>query len=202
MAPEGTGTHARYWPHLAALILLISTALWARPSSAQDCPAPIDLGIANVPQQTELWCWAAVSQQIIRWRHGAAPDQCELVANANSDSPRSCCQDFERCTTTGQVAQIRSLISEYGAAATHITPSTQTPMELYGTLGEGRPVILVTHPSFFGPGHVVVLRGMSFERDGKDCEPVLHVNDPAEQRIQRIAYSDIDPIWSYSIVIN
>ena len=202
MTPKRSGTQSRHWPQLAALALLVSAALWARPATAQDCPSTIDLGIANVPQQTDLWCWAAVSQQIIRWRNGGGPEQCELVAHANSDSARSCCQDFERCTTTGQVEQIQSLLSRYGSAGTRITQSTQTPMELYDALGEGRPVILVTHPSYFGPGHVTVLRGMSFERNGKDCDAVLHVNDPAERRIQRIAFNELEPIWSYSIVVN
>lgn len=60
---------------LALLLSVVSLA-------AQAMPSPVQLGIPNLPQETQVWCWAAVAQQIIAHSRGAAytPPQCALVA--------------------------------------------------------------------------------------------------------------------------
>ncbi len=56
-------------------------------------PAPVDIPIQNLTQETEVWCWAAVAQQIILASQGpqATPPQCALVAMANGAAPEACC---------------------------------------------------------------------------------------------------------------
>ena len=77
--------------------------------------APVDLPIENISQQTQVWCWAAVSQQLIAASRGMAntPSQCQLVAAAYGADPGPCCagQD-QRCVTTGSLQQIQALIQQ------------------------------------------------------------------------------------------
>ena len=68
-------------PFFLALTLSLSIS----PVRAQ-VPPPVDLGIQNIPQETPLWCWAAVAQQIIFALRGpnGTPHQCGLVAIARA----------------------------------------------------------------------------------------------------------------------
>ncbi len=65
---------------LRLLVVVIAFVGMSRQGAAQ----ALDLQIPNLPQQTEVWCWAAVAEQIIRWRNlGGGYQQCELVSIAN-----------------------------------------------------------------------------------------------------------------------
>lgn len=61
--------------------------------SSQPIPQTINLPIQNIMQETKVWCWAAVAQQIILSRQGPTktPPQCALVAMANGAHPSVCC---------------------------------------------------------------------------------------------------------------
>ena len=37
--------------------------------SREGATQAVDLQIPNLPQQTDVWCWVAVAEQIIRWRN-------------------------------------------------------------------------------------------------------------------------------------
>ena len=54
------------------------------------------LPIQNIPQETQVWCWAAVAQQIVFSLHGPAntPPQCAMVALAYRSSPDTCCNQY------------------------------------------------------------------------------------------------------------
>ena len=43
------------------LLSVLTFVLFISPVRAQ-IPSPIDLGIRNIPQETQVWCWAAVAQ--------------------------------------------------------------------------------------------------------------------------------------------
>ena len=75
-------------------------------------PPKIDLGIVNIPQQTPVWCWAAVAEQIITWRRGGSPPQCVLVAAAFGAAAQRCCGLPQSCMTTGGLQQIQALLLE------------------------------------------------------------------------------------------
>jgi hypothetical protein len=166
-------------------------------------PQPVNIPIQNIPQETNVWCWAAVAQQIILASRGPVntPPQCALVAMANGAPPIACCGGYNpNCLVTGSIPQIQNLILQFGGHVSSYAPPTD-PMTLYRTLSSGHPVILQIAS---GPGsaHVVVVTGMSFVQTPFGIDPVLHVNDPMAIFAQPISYGRILPIWMSAIVVN
>lgn len=184
----------------AVVIILILASLGARTGSAQ-IPLPIDIPIMNIPQETQVWCWAAVAQQIIHATRGPAqtPQQCALVAIANGAHPAFCCGGNPQCVRTGSLQQIQFLIAQFGGRYSAIAPPAN-PMALYQTLSGGRPIILHIR-SGLSASHVVVLRGMSFMQTPFGIEPVLHVNDPMSYYTQPVPFSRLVGVWIDAIVV-
>lgn len=165
-------------------------------------PPPVSLNISNLAQETPVWCWAAVAQQIINARvgPGRTPSQCALVAMANGAHPEFCCSGYNPvCVRTGTLSQIAGLIRQFGGSPSAYAVPTD-PMTLYRTLASGRAVILHVR-SGFASSHVVVLRGMSFMPTPYGVQPVLHINDPLAYFTQPVAFSQIAPIWVDAIVV-
>ncbi len=183
---------------VAACLLLAP----ASATHAQYLPPPVDLPIQNISQQTQVWCWAAVAQQIIYSLQGPAntPPQCALVAMANGAPPATCCSGTNpACVRTGSLQQIQGLIAQFGGRYSAIAPPTD-PMTLYQELARGRPVIVHIR-SGYSSSHVVVVRGMSFIQTAYGVQAVLHVNDPMAVYTQPVLYSQIVPIWINAIVV-
>ncbi len=154
-------------------------------------PPPIDIPIQNIRQETNVWCWVAVSQQIIMYTQGpqSTPPQCALVAIANNTPPQTCCSGYNPlCVRTGSIPQIQGLIAHFGGRYSGVAPPAD-PMTLYRTLSSGKPIILQVRTGMQS-AHVVVLRGMSFmpTQYGR-VEPVLHINDPMAHFTQPLPYS-------------
>lgn len=164
-------------------------------------PPPVDLPIQNIPQQTQVWCWAAVAQQIILASRGQSgtPAQCELVARAFGKHPASCCGDVRRCSVTGQLPQIQGLIAEFGGRHSSIEAPTD-PMTVYRTLQSGKAIIMAVKASPFA-GHVVVLRGMAWMPTPWGVQPVLFINDPMAYYTQPLPFADVARIWESAIVV-
>lgn len=174
---------------------------WGQPQAPQ-LPPPVDLPIQNIPQQTQVWCWAAVAQQIIMATRGpqATPPQCALVARAFGQHPNSCCGNPANCTVTGQLPQIQALIAEFGGRHSSVQRPTD-PMTLYQTLAAGKAIIMAVKSSPFA-GHVVVLRGMAWmPTPYGTVEPMLIINDPMAYYTQPVPFSQVAQIWEQAIVI-
>lgn len=187
--------------------LLLAAALFFRLSlsDAQGLPPPVDLPIANIPQETEVWCWAAVAQQIVAASNGPAgtPPQCALVETAYGVAPGTCCGGFNpACVQPGTFEQIQGLIRHFGGRLSHYSPPA-SPMALYQTLASGRAVILQLRMSG-GPGvsHVVVVRGMSWVPTPYGPRAFLHVNDPMSIYTMPVPFDAIAPMWSAAIVVH
>lgn len=165
-------------------------------------PQPVDLPISNIPQQTPVWCWAAVAQQIIAATVGPqrTPAQCALVAMAYGAHPAACCNGNPQCLVTGSLPQIQFLIAQFGGRFSSLAPPAD-PMVLYQTLAGGRAIILLVST---GPAtsHVVVLRGMSFIPGPNGYEAVLHVNDPMGYYTQPVLFRQLLGVWMGAIVVN
>ena len=163
----------------------------------------MDIPIPNISQQTQVWCWAAVAQQIIAAAQGPmqTPPQCALVAMAYGAPPGACCNfPNAACVRTGSIQQIQGLIAQFGGHYSSYAPPTD-PMTLYRTLAAGHPVILQVQS---GPqsAHVIVVRGMSFVPTQFGVQAVLHVNDPMAIFTQPVPFAQIAPIWMSAIVVN
>jgi hypothetical protein len=162
-------------------------------------PAPIDLGIPNFRQETHVWCWAAVAQQVIHRKRGYSPPQCALVAMARDKRPSFCCPGNPACVTPGTLAEIQKLIRNWGQRYSEVRAPT-SPMGLYRTLRAGRPIILAIRNSRFS-GHVVVLTGMTWVRTATGLRAILHINDPIRAIPPRLAFRALLPRWQAAIVI-
>lgn len=161
---------------------------------------PVDLGIRNISQEMDSWCWVAVSEQIISWNNGRSPSQCELVAVASRIDPRICCNYPSRCNRSGGTDEIMKLIRYYGGRTSSIAPPTD-PMTLYRTLRSGRAIILRIRTSPYSR-HVVVLRGMKWVNYGYGLEPIFYVNDPLDYFTRPVSFEQLIRIWDFAIVID
>jgi hypothetical protein len=183
---------------LPAAFLLLALAA---PAAAQmrALPPPVDLGIRNIMQETDVWCWAAVAQQVIVKRKGKSPPQCALVAMVHGRFPSYCCPHYERCAVPGSLRQIQILIRNFGQRTTTLSPPTDA-MSLYRTLRRGHPIILAIRNSQVS-GHVVVLTGMTWARGANGPEALLHVNDPLRVLPNRMSFRALVPRWQAAIVV-
>lgn len=172
------------------------------PVSSQGWPPPIDLRIQNIPQETQVWCWAAVAQQIILRSQGPqlTPPQCALVAMANGAPPQYCCDYLrQECVRTGSLTQIQWLIQQFGGRlTTYAYPAD--PMTVYNTLASGRAIIMAVQSTPFA-GHVVVIRGMRWVPTRFGPTPELLVNDPMSYFSQPIPFNNIAQFWQHAIVV-
>jgi len=185
---------------LTFLLILFSVAV-----NGQRIPQPVQLPIPNILQQTQVWCWAAVAQQIIQASRGPqqTPAQCALVAMANNVHPNVCCSGMGNpaCIRTGSLQQIQYLIGQFGGRFSSIAPPTD-PMTLYNTLASGKAIILQISSGAMS-AHVVVLTGMSFVRDRYgNIQSLLHINDPLSFYNQPVPYQNLIGIWMSAIVVN
>jgi hypothetical protein len=178
------------------LLSVFLLALAGAPAAAQ--LPPVDLGIRNIMQDTDVWCWAAVAQQVIVKRKGRSPPQCALVAMVHGRYPSYCCPHYERCAVAGSLRQIQILIRNFGQRTTTLSPPTDA-MSLYRTLRAGHPIILAIRNSY--TGHVVVLTGMTWTSGAAGPEAVLHVNDPLRVIPDRLTFRALVPRWQAAIVV-
>lgn len=159
-------------------------------------PKPIDLGVANVRQEDPKWCWAAVIQQILAWRGGSAPSQCELVNQALTDKGQGgtdCCQegpDSEICSRAGTNLEVLSLITRLGGRVDGIMPPN-TPEEIHEYLENGR-VVIAGVQGVAGLNHAYVIRGISW---GEDGQAMLLINDPAQDEPVNLPFQEARPTW-------
>lgn len=167
-------------------------------------PPPVDLGISNILQETDVWCWAAVSQQIILHLRGVAatPAQCYLVGVAyNAYPPSYCCPAPGplECRRTGTLGQIQFLIGRYGGRYSTLAPPTDA-MTLYRILSSRRPVIVHLQQTPY-VGHVVVVRGMEWRETPTGIHPIVYVNDPLSYFSRPVAFESLLRFWRTSIVV-
>lgn len=163
----------------------------------------VSLPIQNIPQETQVWCWAAVAQQIVYSLRGPAntPPQCAMVALANNAHPNACCNQFGRyngnpaCMRTGSLQQIQWLIGYFGGRYSTLAPPAH-PGVLFDSLQRGHAIILSIQSSPYA-GHVVVLRGMSIVNG----VPVLHINDPLAHFTKPMPFHRLLGYWSSAIVV-
>lgn len=186
---------------LIYLLLGLIPALSVSSVRAQ-VPPPVDIGIQNITQETPVWCWVAVAQQIIFALQGpnGTPPQCGLVAIASNVPPQACCQMPTPCMRTGHLQEIQGLILHFGGRFSAIAPPAD-PMTVYQTLASRRAIIMAVQSSPFS-GHVVVIRGMEWVPTPMGIQPVLYINDPMGFFTQPVPFQSILPYWSAAIVVN
>lgn len=132
------------------------------------------LSVPFVGQQTDVWCWAAVSEMVLRY-YGRPVAQCQILSGwFNAD----CCTLPFACRTTAPIAVIQQTLLFHGVRSNYV-PRALTFSEVAQEIDSGRPMILAYRGSF--AGHVVVLFGY---------EPgdFVFIHDPFYGTFTRIPY--------------
>lgn len=170
--------------------------LFSPPAIAQ-C-APIDLGIQNIPQEMSNWCWAAAAQQIIYWVSGNAPPQCALVALAYNNLPQNVCSAPGAANVPGYSQHIQFLIRRFVGAFSNMA-GPGSPDQVYSTIVNQRPIIMLVNPDRTKVGHFVVIRGVSCHSGSL----IVHINDPMgfPGFSNAVSYQQLASMWQSAIIV-
>src|SRR5688572_21326030 len=119
------------FPHLSRLALLAAVlapvlAAGCDVQSVEPPPPAASLGIAPVTQQTEVWCWAATVEMVLR--HYDIPNvnegedfQCGIVAVyalITYGAGHPCTSDCRQCLDPiNGMPEVEHLVEEYGRVA-------------------------------------------------------------------------------------
>ncbi len=184
---------------IASLSLLALLFAAGCDTESVDPPPPsASLSIDPVTQQTEVWCWAATVEMVLR--HYGVPNlnegsdfQCGIVAVyalIRYGSGHPCTEDCRECLDPiDGMPEVERLVEEYGQIArgaglsspvlsARSVPRRLTLAELMTEIAADRPVIaaISTNGGSFPDAndHVVVVHGYDTTGD----ETTISVNDP------------------------
>ncbi len=134
------------------------------------------LSVSLARQQTDVWCWAAVSEMVLRY-YGQQVAQCQILSGWYRGD---CCAFPGLCRTTAPIAVIQETLFAFGVGSSYL-PRALTFEELAFELDAGRPIIIAYRGSF--AGHVVVLYG--YDPDG-----FVYIHDPFFGTFRRVSYGN------------
>lgn len=171
------------------------------PAQAWLHPDPVDLGLANIEQQTNYWCWASVTLQALS-RNFLAQNltQCQIVNTANAAKGQGtgidCCRnpDDEACSRLADLEEMLALIRHFGGRA-DLVALPETPEDIYEILISGRPV-LAGFERVPNANHIYLIQGIFWQGD----EAMLKINDPATAAPRTISFKEAQPTWLVTVV--
>ena len=111
------------------------------------------LSVPFVAQQTEVWCWAAVSEMIFRY-YGTGTNQCSILS---AWTGINCCQFPGYCRTAAPLHVIQETLYSLGGLGSYVHHGALSFHQIVQEIDAGRPMIVSYSGSFVG--HVVVLYG-------------------------------------------
>lgn len=112
----------------------------------------VSLPVALAPQQTEVWCWAAVIEMVSAY-YGNRTAQCQTLSYWWSVD---CCTFPGQCVTPGSNYQIQESFRVLGMSSSY-NYGPLTWNQVVTEIDERRPFIVFYQGSF--SGHVVVVYG-------------------------------------------
>jgi hypothetical protein len=126
------------------------------------------LPVQLAPQQTQVWCWAAVSEMVFRYYNRGGP-QCEVVS---AWVGVNCCAyaGFPQCQQTAPLHVIQQTLYAFGNITSSLHPGPLPLQAVRAELDAGRPMIAAYQGSFIG--HVVIIYGY-------DANNNILIHDPA-----------------------
>jgi hypothetical protein len=187
------------WPTSRALLLLLLVLAAGCDVESVDPPPPSAfLSVDPVTQQTEVWCWAATVEMVLR--HYGVPNvnegddyQCGIVAVyalIRYGAGHPCTEDCRACLEPiNGMPEVERLVEQYGRIArdaglsSPVLQATSIPRrltlaELMTDIAADRPVIAAvsTNGGSFPDAndHVVVITGYDTTIEGT----TVRVNDP------------------------
>lgn len=115
------------------------------------------LPVSLAPQQTEVWCWAAVIEMVSSY-YGNHAYQCQTLSYWYG---ADCCNFPGYCVTAGTDYQIQESLNQLGMSST-FNYSPLSWNQVVNEIDAGRPFIIFYQGSF--SGHVVVVYGYDSSR--------------------------------------
>ena len=168
---------------LLALALVASSLLacwddFSSPTAPEDPGSSSSsrvLPVSFVPQQTGVWCWAAVSEMVLRY-YGVGVFQCQILSGwAQTD----CCNFPGFCLTTASIPVIRQTLAFYGVGSTYAA-GPLTFAQVAAEIDARRPII-IAYRGYARTGHVVVLYGY-------DADGFVYIHDPLYGTFRRVPF--------------
>lgn len=128
----------------------------------------IRLGVPFIAQQTQVWCWAATSEMVVKHVRGpTAPSQCQMLS---AWFQGDCCSFPQLCAVAAPNLQvIQQTLYGAGGVTSQLRGGPLTFAEAQAELDAGRPMIAAYAGAF--NGHVVVIYGC-------DSGGNLYIHDP------------------------
>lgn len=123
------------------------------------------LSVPFIAQQTPVWCWAAVSEMIFRYR-GRGATQCQILSGWYRGD---CCTFPQFCQTTAPIQAIQQTLYAFGGLNSATYPGPISFQNIQSEINSGRPVIVAYRGSF--SGHVVIIYGY-------DARGNVYIRDP------------------------
>jgi hypothetical protein len=151
------------------------------------------LNIPDIEQKSPVWCWAAVSKQIIHGLKDASPKQCKIVSDILD---KDCCEDDTGCQETGTIDDIQLILNRYTGRYTQTTGPlgfNQIKELIYD-----RKPILMSISLTEEDSHIVVIRGFE-EKNGKKY---LYINDPLRIFNQKESYHKVFDRWNIGLIFD
>jgi hypothetical protein len=155
----------------------------------------VSLAVPEIRQQTNVWCWAAASEMVLRY-YGRSYSQCDILSTWLA---YPCCSPFgidPLCQVAApDMYTIRDTIAYFGGPTSSVT-GPLTFAQIRSEIDAGRPIILGYLGSF--AGHVVVIYGY------EETSAQVLIHDPYYGTFQvpyaaTFTYSG-QLVWSTSIV--
>ena len=175
--------------------LLLMTGLMIIASTWSFSQVPVFVPVQNISQQNPGWCWAAVSEQIIKWKKHRSPKQCELVSEFKKEVNDDCCATPSICNKPGSLQQVQGLLNQFGITYSDMLPLPNA-RSLYSILEDNHVVVVFVQSSSV-VGHCIVIMGIE---SGNDWTTV-YVNDPTGTYEQAMPMTKLLSLWSVAIAI-
>ena len=183
------GNTSRWKLHKTALALLITGMLFIGTSMA----GASVFTLPNFKQERSNWCWAASSLMIINYLTGSKPSQCSVVKKGKASTscpnePGSFGRDIQRA------------LDAYGITDGWRVGGPTAESVARTLIDQKRPIMVRYgyHSSGKRTGHVVVLRGYTWNPGGKYY--TYSWNDPASGTIKsgRYTYLVNNSTWQWT----
>lgn len=168
------------------------------PGPGPSRPLSQSLSVPFIAQQTQVWCWAAVSEMVLRY-YGTSVQQCAILARWTG-AP-CCAVGLSVCITAApDLVFIQQTLLEAGGVRS-LRAGPLSAVQVRQELDAGRPFIIGYRGSF--SGHVVVVAGYQANSDGSNLR--LDIHDPFYGPFRQIPFGTTftyggQSVWSETLI--
>jgi hypothetical protein len=153
-----------------------------------------------VSQQTQVWCWAAVTSEMLTY-YGVQNYQCQLVGLVTYNVVNACCGTGDpACLTTASLETMEYLVYQLtsGRVSMYEIQGALSFDQVVATIDAGNPFVIGYEGSF--SGHVVLVVG--YDKSSQE----IYIHDPY-YGIFTVPYATTfvyngSLVWAQTLVVN